>query len=289
MTTKFKAELSLLFITLLWGAGFPLTSIALKDIGPYTFISIRSIIAVVVLIILFHKKLKLVNKTILKIAFLISISMFIGSALQNTGLVYTTPSKSGFLTGLNVIFVPIILGVFYNKVPERKTIIGVILSVAGLFAMSLKGMNGQGGLNIGDILTILCAVAFSMQIILVDKFAAKVDAILITILELAFIGVLSFFPALAIEQFNITLNTGVIVALLFTAVFCTAIGMMVMNKMQPETDPTHASIIYLGEPVFAAFFSAFIGDRLSGGALLGCLLILVGMIVTSFKISSTKL
>lgn len=283
MTRKLKAELSLLFITLLWGISFPLMSMALKDIAPFTFIAIRNVFAALVLGIVFYKKLKLINRKTVKIALLISLAMFIGSALQVTGLVYTTPSKSGFLTGLNVVFVPVILAFVYKKLPNIKIIIGVALSVAGLFAMSMKGLNAQGGLNIGDLLTILCAIAFSGQIILVDKYAAEVDAILVTIFEVAFIGVFSFIPAVFMEKFNVIPNAGVISSLVFTAVFCTAFALIVMNKMQPETDPTHASIIYLGEPVFSAIFSAFMGDKLSGGALIGCLFILLGMIISSFK------
>lgn len=283
MTKKLKAELFLLLATLMWGASFPMMSVALKHIGPFTFITIRNLLATVVLGSVFYKKLKLIDRSTVKIAFLISISMFIGSALQNSGLLYTTPSKSGFLTGLNVVFVPIILAFLYKKLPNIKIIIGVVLSVGGLFAMSMKGLNAQGGLNFGDLLTILCAISFSVQIILVDKYAEEVDAILVTILEVAFIGFFSFIPGIFIEKFSIVPDISVLSTLVFTAVFCTALAMIIMNKMQPETDPTHASIIYLGEPVFSAIFSAFIGDRLTGGALLGCIMIMLGMVIASFK------
>lgn len=283
MTRKLKAELFLLLATLMWGASFPMMSVALKNIGPFTFITIRNLLATTVLGVIFYRRLKLINKSTVKIAFLISISMFVGSALQNSGLLYTTPSKSGFLTGLNVVFVPIILAFFYKKLPDIKIIIGVVLSVCGLFAMSMKGLNAQGGLNFGDFLTILCAIAFSVQIILVDKYAGDVDAILVTIMEVGFIGIFSLIPGIFIEKFSIVPNMSVISTLIFTAVFCTAVAMIIMNKMQPETDPTHASIIYLGEPVFSAIFSALIGDRLTGGALLGCILIMLGMVIASFK------
>lgn len=285
MTKKLKAELLLVLATFVWGIGYPLTSLALNDCGPYTFLTIRSIVAALILGVLFYKKFKLINKNTLKIALIISFYMFIGIAFQVVGMVYTTPSKSAFITGLYSVFVPIILAIFYKKFPSRRTIIGVMLSVAGLSAMSIRGLNGTSGLNIGDFLTILCAVAFSMQIILVDKYANEVDATLITILELAIVGVFGLFPAISVEGFKIALNVRSIVALLCTSIFSTSLGMIIMNKMQPETDPTHASIIYLGEPVFSAIFSVFIGDVLSGRTMIGCIFILLGMVITSVKLS----
>jgi drug/metabolite transporter (DMT)-like permease len=283
MTRKTKAELSLLLMTFIWGVSFPLMSVALKDVGPFTFIAIRNILAALVLVAVFYKRLRLINKKTIRIALLISVAMFIGTALQITGLVYTTPSKSGFLTGLNVVFVPIILAFLYKKLPNLKIVIGVILAIAGLFAMSARGIDPSSGMNFGDFLTILSAIGFSVQIILVDKYGSKVDAILITMLEVGFIGIFSLLPAIFAEKFSIVPNVGVISALIFTSVLCTALALAVMNKMQPETDPTHASIIYLGEPVFSAIASVFIGDRLSGGTLLGCIFILLGMVISSFK------
>lgn len=282
MTKELKADLSLIGITMFWGASFPIMSIALKNIQPYSFIAIRNTLAALILAVVFHKSFKNMRKQDIKASVFIGLSLLIGTIFQVVGLTMTTPSKSGFITGLNVVFVPIILAVLYKKVPDIKTFIGVILSILGLGIMSV---NGSMGINLGDFLTLLGSISFSVQILLVDKYAKEVDAGVLTSLELFVVGLLGFIPAIGVEKLHMNLNAFVIGAILFTAIFSTAIAMSVQNKMQPYTSPTHAAIIYLAEPVFGAIFSTFFGDRLTGKTFAGCMLILFGTLVISIKIN----
>jgi drug/metabolite transporter (DMT)-like permease len=277
---QLKAELSLLAITIFWGASFPIMSIALKDVPPYAFIAIRNIFGAILLSAVFYKSLRKINKKTVVAALLIGVSLFLGSVFQMVGLIYTTPSKSGFLTGLNVIFVPIIMALIFKKFPDKKTVFGIILSIAGLLLMS---SNGIDGFNFGDFLTLICAICFSAQILLVDKFTKEVDVIALTILELAFVGLLAIIPTVLVDNLRVNFNGFSIFAMVFTTVFCTAVAMVVQNKMQKFTNPAHAAIIYLAEPVFGAFFSIFIGDILSGSTLWGCITILVGMLVLNIN------
>lgn len=285
MTKELKADLSLLGITMFWGISFPIMSIALKSIQPYSFIAIRYTLAAIILAVVFHKSFKTINKKDIKASLLIGMSLLIGTIFQVVGLIYTTPSKSGFITGLNVVFVPITLAVIYKRFPDLKTMLGLVLSVVGLALMSI---NGKMGINFGDFLTLLGSISFSFQILLVDKYAKQVDAGLLTSLELFVAGLLCFIPAIGIEKLQMDLSPFVIGAVAFTAVFSTAIAMCVQNKMQPYTNPTHAAIIYLAEPVFAAIFSAFIGDKLTGKSFAGCMFILLGTLIISIKIDFKK-
>lgn len=155
---------------------------------------------------------------------------------------------------------------------------GIILSIVGLALLSYNEING---INLGDILTLICAFCFSARILLVDKFGGEVDPILLTILELFVVGILALIPSIFVDRLQITMNMVSIGAVVFTTVFCTALAMAVQNKMQHYTNPTHAAIIYLAEPVFGAIFSAFVGDILSGRTLLGCIIILFGMVILS--------
>jgi len=282
MKEEFKADLSLLFITIFWGTSFPLVSLVLKSIGTFSFVALRNILAGLILFLIFHRKVRTINKATLEGAILIGVSLFIGSALQVMGMIYTTPSKSGFITGLNVAFVPIIIAVTIKKFPNLRTTIGVILSIIGLAVMSLKG---NLTINFGDFLTLLSAFCFSFQILFVDKYCKKVDIIMLTVLEIFVVGFISLIPAIFIEHLAFTLNSFTIFVIVYTAVFCTAIAMLVQNKMQPKTEPTHAAVIYLAEPVFAAIFSIFVGDIMSVRTLIGCLIIFIGMLVISFKVN----
>jgi drug/metabolite transporter (DMT)-like permease len=281
MTKQLKADLSLIAVTVVWGASFPIMSIAFKSVPPYSFIAIRYILSALILGAVFIKKFKNFNKEMLKPGILIGLALGIGCILQAVGLIYTTPSKSGFITGLNVIFVPIFIALLYKKLPDFKTNVGVVLSVLGLALMSISG--GMG-INLGDFLTLLSAVAFAAQIILVDKFSRNSDLAILTTIEFLTVGLLSTVPAVIVEGFSMDLNLFAVGAIIFTALFCTIFAYGLQNVAQAYTTPTHTAIIFLAEPVFSAIFSVFIGDKLSGRTFWGCLLILIGMIVINFKI-----
>jgi drug/metabolite transporter (DMT)-like permease len=280
MTKQLKADLSLLAVTVVWGASFPIMSIAFKSVPPYSFIAMRYILSALILGIVFIKRFKGFNREMLKPGILIGLALGVGCILQAVGLVYTTPSKSGFITGLNVVFVPIFIALLYKTLPDFKTNIGVVLSVSGLALMSISG--GMG-INIGDFLTLLSAVAFAVQIILVDKFSKNSDLAILTTIEFLTVGLLSTVPAAFVEDFNMDLNLFAVGAVIFTAIFCTIFAYGLQNVAQAYTTPTHTAIIFLAEPVFSAIFSVFIGDKLSGRIFWGCLLILLGMIVINFK------
>lgn len=285
MTKELKADISLVAVTVFWGLSFPIMSVALKTIPPYSYIAIRYTIGAIILGTFFRKKLKSISIKDFKIAGIIGVTLLIGIILQVVGLTYTTSSKSAFITGLNVVFVPIMLAVIYKKLPDYRTIIGIILSIIGLYILSAKG---SSGINFGDFLTLLCSIVFAAQIILVDKYAKEVDSGLLTTLELFIVGILSFIPAIGIERLHFEVTKTVVMALVITIIFSTVIAMWVQNEMQPYTNPTHAAIIYLGEPVFGAIFSIFIGDKLTGNSLIGSFLIFLGMIVINVKVKLEK-
>lgn len=281
MTKELKADLSLLAITVVWGASFPIMSISLKYVPPYSLITIRYLLSAAILGFIFHKRLLKINKKMIEAGILIGFSLLLGSLFQVVGLLYTTPSKSGFITGLNVVLVPLFLAVVYKKLPNTKTVIGVIVSVLGLGIMSV---GGNEAFNKGDFLTLLSAVAYASQIILVDRLVKPdMDVFVLSFLQFLIVGVFSFIPAVKVEHLNIQINAFSIWSIIFMALFCTIVAYGVQNKMQPMTNPVHAAIIFLAEPVFSAIFSLFIGDRLSGKTLVGCLLILLGMVIINIR------
>lgn len=285
MNKEFKADISLLLATIAWGSSFPIISLALKNFPPYSFVMLRYLLATVLLLPICMKKLKKVNKQTIIAGIIIGLTVFGGTILQTAGLVYTTPSKSGFITGLNVVMVPILIAIIYKRLPDFKTVIGVILSLIGLTLMSLSG---KMELNFGDLLTIIGAIVFSIQILVVDKFANNIDVLMLTFIEFFATGLFSIVPSGIFEKFDFTFNSLSIIGIVYTAIFCTVLAYLIQNKMQPFTNPSHAAIIYLAEPVFGAIFSMFIGDRLTGRTLIGCLFIFLGMVVINLKLIFSK-
>lgn len=289
MSTKdkvLKADLALLGVTVVWGASFPITAIALKHIMPYTLLCARYLLAGIALAIVFFSKLKNVDKRTLKMGILLGVCVAAGSGFQIVGLVYTTPSKSGFITGLSVVIVPMILALIYKKLPGLRTVIGIILSLVGLVFLS---MSGGTGINKGDLLTMISAMAFALQIVLVDRYCIDVNLAAFTCIEMLTAGLMGAVPAIMFENMQAAINVESLGAVFFLAVFCTIGGFGIQNKMQPYTEPEHAAIIFLAEPVFSAIFSLFIGDELSGNTLIGCLFIFLGLIVINVKSTRIKL
>jgi drug/metabolite transporter (DMT)-like permease len=244
-------------------------------------VMLRYLLASIILLIICFKRLKNINRETVIAGLLVGLTVFLGTIFQTAGLLYTTPSKSGFITGLNVAIVPILVAIIYKKIPDTKIVIGVIFSIIGLGVMSI---NSNMTLNFGDGITIIGAFMFSVQILLVDKYAHKVDLLLFTFVEFFATGIFSILPAGLIEHFQFKFNSVSVFGIVFTAIFCTVVAYSIQNKMQPYTSPAHAAVIYLGEPVFGAIFSIFIGDRLTGRTLIGCGLIFTGMIVINLRV-----
>lgn len=277
MKKEFKAQIVLVLLTAIWGLGFPLTSLALGGIGPYTLVSIRSLLASLMLIIIFRKRIRTINWKTIKAGALIAIALMVGSFLQTGGMLYTTPSKSSFITGFSIIFVPILMIIIYKKPPTKRIFMSIVVSIIGLVLMTY---NGDAGINIGDILTLLCALVFSAQVLLVDKFGGSFDGITLAMVELITMSILATPVALFQEGYHVDFTSAsVILCILITGILGSGFAMAMQNKMQPLLNPSHAAVIYLCEPVFGVFFSLFIGDVLSLRAGIGAILILVAMFI----------
>lgn len=292
MTRKLKADLSLLAITVVWGASFPLIKVVLEYIPAFAYLSLRFLLAAAVLAAIYHRNLKKINKRALKYGCILGSFMFGGMAFQVVGLYTTSASNSGFITGLNVVIVPIISAILLKKKPERAAIAGVIVAFAGIFFMS-------GGLkfdfNIGDLLTFICAICWAFQIVFIDRFTQYEDAPLLAIMQLLFTGLASTVLWVAFDigkpmEFNLT----VAVILLVTAVLGSSLAYGVQTVAQQYTTPVHASLIFTAEPVFALVFALIIpnADGLREAPSLmkiaGCLLILAGMMVSELRIGKAE-
>lgn len=276
MTKQLKADLSLLGITIIWSASFALMKQGIKDIPPYTFIFIRFLIGAAFLSIIFPKKFMLMNRKTLKYGTIIGLFLAGGCILQIVGLQYTTASKSGFLTGLQAIFVPIVIGLLYKKLPSPKTILGIVFAIAGLGLLTLNGAGS--GVNAGDLLTIVCAVCYAFQIIIIDKYGDEIDSILLTIIELAVTSVCGLILGFAFEGLHMTFTPFSTFSILFTGLLCSAVAYGVQIAAQKFTSPTHTVVIFLAEPVFSAIIAAiFLKESMTLLMVMGCILILAGM------------
>lgn len=285
------SDIFLLSVSLIWGSTFILVKNAVPYISTLSLISLRFILAGFFLIIIFHKKLKLVNKKNLIHSFIIGLFLFGSLVFQVIGLRYTTASNSAFITGLNVIFVPIIASLCLKRKTGFNTILGVILSIIGLFFLT-GGINFK--FNIGDFMTFLCAICVALQIIFIDKFSQEDNTIILGIFQIFFAGLLSNIIWLSFDFKMPVFNYHVIIALVVTGLLGTAYAFTCQTMVQKYLSASRTALILTAEPVFALIFTLIIPDNngkteyITFFSILGCLLILSGMIISELKINLIK-
>lgn len=276
LSTSRRAELTLLLLTFFWGITFPLVKIALDFCSPFLFLAIRFALGTFIIGLIYRKKITFIDKATLKAGIIIGIFLFLGFAFQTVGLKYTAASKSAFITGLFVIMVPPLSVLLVKEKPKLFSLIGVVLALSGLWIMTRP----QGSeFSFGDLLTFLCAVSFSFQVIYVQIYTKKFDFEKLTLVQLLTTTALSIPSMFLFERIKFVYDPNLLSALLVTALFATALGITIQNRMQKDTTATKASVIYTAEPVFAAVFSYLIlGEILGWVGIAGAGLILSGML-----------
>jgi drug/metabolite transporter (DMT)-like permease len=214
---------------------------------------------------------------------ILGLFLFLGFLFQTWGLMYTTPSKSAFLTGFCVILVPLIM-LFYGFRTRPANIWGGILGLCGIYL--LVAPSGMAAVNRGDLLTLAGAVSFAIHIVLVGHYTKKFSFLHLVPVQILVVGLLSII-AIPLVPSYLHLTARLVVAILITAVLATGVAFSVQNWAQQYTPAAHTALIFALEPVFAALTSwLVIGERLGGKALLGAGLILAGMVISEIWGSS---
>jgi drug/metabolite transporter (DMT)-like permease len=210
----------------------------------------------------------------------LGLALFAGYAFQTLGLQLSTPAKTGFITGLYVVIVPLVAALALRQAPGRNTWLGVAAATVGLALLSLRpGM----GISLGDALVFGCAVSFAMHILFTGRFAPHYDPLLITFGQISVVAVLCGAVALVVEQ-RPALTGQVLFAAAFTGILATSAAFGIQTIAQRFTTSTHTALIFSAEPVFAALASfLLIRELLGPRQILGCALILAGMLMAELK------
>ncbi len=282
MSRSLKAHLLLVFVTFVWGATFVSIKEALAQSTPLTFNAVRMTLAALILIAVFGKDLRNLSREVVLGGMLVGVFLWLGYEFQTPGLQYTTASKSAFLTGMSVVLVPLFLMLFWRRHVNRWSLVGVGIAFVGLYLLTIpSGDAGFSSVNRGDILTMLCAVAFAFQIIFVGRVTHKHPFAPVVTIEAATCAVLMIISAPILERPHIVFTGQVVWAILVTGVLGTALGFGAQGWAQQFTPPTHTALIFSLEPVFALGTSYLvIGERLGWRAGLGAALILGGVILS---------
>ncbi|MCC9006515.1 DMT family transporter [Pseudomonas putida] len=277
-----KAELVLVFITILWGGTFLLVHNVMTVSGPMFFVGLRFAAAALFVGVVSARALPGLTFTELKAGMLIGVSIMLGYGLQTMGLQTISSSQSAFITALYVPFVPLLQWLVLGRRPGLMPSIGICLAFIGL--MLLAGPEG-GSLHFseGEVVTLVSAVAIAAEIILISRYAGQVDVRRVTVVQLATASLLAFLMIVPTQE-RIPDFSWLLLASAIGLGAMSAVIQVAMNWAQKSVSPTRATLIYAGEPVWAGIVGRIAGERLPGVALLGGLLIVIAVVVSELKV-----
>ncbi len=278
---QYIADGMLLVTAIVWGSGFVVTAIALEYLTAYQVMAGRFLLASIILTVLFGFRLKKARKSVIWKGVLLGTILYIAFALQTVGLQYTTPSKNAFLTAVNVIVVPIIAFAVYKRRIDGYEIIGSIMAIVGIGCLSLQG---SMTMNIGDILSLACAVAFAFDIFCTNLFVQKEDAIALTVIQFVTASFIGIMVVLSKGEIPATLEKEAIYSIVYLAIFSTTIAYLFQNVANQYTSATKAAIILSTESFFGMVLSVlFLHEVLTGRMIMGAVLILLAILIAEIK------
>lgn len=282
---RWRADLSLAVVALIWGTTFVVVKSALAEISAVLFLALRFGLASLCMAALFARPLRRISSAEvlsgLRGGVLAGIFLWSGYMLQTFGLKYTTAGKSGFITGLYIVLVPLIGAVLYRRVPRLAELLGILIAAAGLVLLTLPSLELR--INLGDALTLGSAVAFAIHLVVLGHYAQRERFEAVALGQIVGAALLSSL-VLAAEPPRVHWSVPVIVAIVLTGVFGTAAAFAIQTWAQRFTSATRTAIIFALEPVFALLTAVALGgEAVTAAGIVGGGLILAGIVLVELK------
>ena len=290
---RLRSNILLLLTATIWGFAFVAQRVGSQFVGAFTFNGIRfalGSLSLIPLIIYFDKRKKRVNgiesntevnvkKSILP-GVLVGIVLYVAATLQQIGLIYTTAGKASFITGLYMVFVPII-GIFLKHKIGKNSWAGVMIAAVGLYLLSI---NENFSIGYGDLLEVIGAIFWAVHILTIDYFSNKMESLKLSCIQFATCSVLSLITALIFEHITISAISQALTPILYGGLLSVGVAYTLQVVAQKNAKPSHAAIILSTESVFGAIGGALIlGETMSTRGYIGCALILGGILVSQIK------
>jgi drug/metabolite transporter (DMT)-like permease len=283
---KYIGEIGLIITAIIWGSGFVASAVSLEHYTPYQILAGRFLIGVIILCIIFYKKLKNIKKSTLIKGTILGLFLYVAFVLQTVGLQFTTPSKNAFLTAVNVVIVPFIGFIIYKKKIDIFELGGAFMAMTGVAVLSLKF---SSEINIGDLLTLCCAVGFAFHIFYTSKFVKDEDPIQLTIIQMMAAAVIGFAVVIFKGETTFSTETEGLIPLLYLAVFSTTIAFLLQTVAQKYITETKAAIILSTESFWGMAFSvAILSEVMTVKMGIGAVLILGAIVISETKFSFLK-
>jgi drug/metabolite transporter (DMT)-like permease len=284
MNLKSWAVLALIFVAIVWGAGFVLMKDALDDQPVFDFLATRFTLATLVMIAIRPQVLTSINRQTLFRGSVLGVMLGLAYITQTIGLDLTTAAITGFLTGLYVVFTPLLFWFVFKKKVENKVIVGATLALTALLFISFNGIS----FDPGQVWLIACALLFAGHIIGLSFWSNAKDIYPLTVVQLGAGAVVCWLGAVP-DGYQPPPNAFVWGTIVFTAVFATAMAFLIQTWAQSIMDPSRVAIILTGEIVFAAAIAVAVGQEvLSARTIIGGVLIVVAMLIVEWPDKKTK-
>ena len=277
---EFGADIVLFTVALSWGTTFVIVQDAIKDVPVFAFLFLRFFLSFVLMILLSLKYIKQLDTMIIKSGIFLGTLFFLGYATQTYGLVYTKSSIVAFITGLNVVIVPIVVYILFKQRVYIFSIIGALIAAFGLWL--LTGAGGMDSFGKGEFYSLLCATFFAIHIVYTAKLSKRYNIFLLVSVELLTVSMLSLFASLAVDPFIFPKEYSypLILALITTVLFATVYALFMQTYMQQFTTPAKTAIIFTMEPASAAVFSYFYAHEiLNATQVMGGVIMIVAMLI----------
>jgi drug/metabolite transporter (DMT)-like permease len=274
----YLADLSLLLVAFIWGSGFVISKNAVNDVSPMMLMTVRFTIAFVLSLIFFHKKIKKINKKTLQSGVIMGIFLFLAFSTQMIGIKYTLAGKQAFLTGTNVVIVPFIYWLVKKQRPNKYNLFAAILMFVGIALLTIDFTNFNS-FNIGDILTLFCAVLFACHIVSTGIFSKHHDPIALSIVQFGVCSICSILYVTISNSFTLNYSIDAWLNLGYLGFLATFVCFVIQTVAQKYTSSTHAAIIMCLESVIGSILAVvFLHDSFNMIMIFGCIIIFIAII-----------
>lgn len=272
---RVRAELALALMCVIWGSTFSLVRESLGGTDPWLFLTLRFGLALPACLLLFGRRISFKDGATAWRGLGLGLVLFLAFLTQTLGLQTISASRSGFLTALYIVCVPILVALWKWRTPSWRSLLAAAVSLGGVALLSGLNLGGEPlQLGRGDLLTIACALLFALQILLADHLPVQGRVWTLHFWQIATVALLSGLGWLLVGELRLRLDWQLAISLFINSVFGTVVALGLQLRYQPDTTPERAALVYSFEPVFAALMAfGILGERLgpvewAGGALI---------------------
>ena len=283
---RILSSFGLLLAAIIWGFAFVIVKSSLDLVPPIYILAFRFTLAAAALTLIMLPKLRNLTRRDWTSGAVLGFFLFTAHAVQTIGCQYTTAGKNAFLTTIYVIIVPFLHWIMNRKRPSGYAMTAAMIAVVGIGLLSLQG--GDAGVNIGDVLTVICGFLFAVHIVYIDRYTELQDPIILTVMQMIFAAIFAWllapicdggFPAAAFQS-------EVVTGMLYLGLLSTMVGFLLQNVGQKYTAPSTASLLLSFESVFGVLFSViFLQEQLTLRMLFGCGLMFFAVLLVETRLS----